>query len=80
MSFYADKVKAYKENIMPIICNREESIFVIQTKNSSYVIIENCASGGRRADLSISEYCSRINGSDNQNPRDEIFFMRDSPL
>ena len=58
---------------MPIICNKEENIFVIQTKNSSYVIIENCASGGRRADLSISEYCSRINRSDNQNPRDEIF-------
>ena len=58
---------------MPIICNKEENIFVIQTKNSSYVIIENCALGGRRADLSISEYCSRINRSDNQNPRENNY-------
>lgn len=48
-------------------------IFDFINKKFPNVIIENCASGGWRADLSMSEYCSRINRSDNQDPRDEIF-------
>lgn len=37
-----------------------------------HVIVENCAAGGMRADLSLAHYCSRINRSDNQDPRDEL--------
>lgn len=37
------------------------------------VIIENCASGGGRAELGLARYSSRINRSDNQDPRDVMF-------
>lgn len=37
------------------------------------VLIENCASGGLRAELGLAKYCSRINRSDNQDPRDVMF-------
>lgn len=37
------------------------------------VLIENCASGGLRAELGLARYCSRINRSDNQDPRDVMF-------
>lgn len=37
------------------------------------VILENCASGGLRADLAMTEWCSRINRSDNQDPVDELY-------
>jgi alpha-galactosidase len=36
------------------------------------VIIENCASGGLRADLAMMRTCSRVNRSDNQDPLDEL--------
>lgn len=36
------------------------------------IIIENCASGGLRANISLAKYCSRINRSDNQDPRDAL--------
>ncbi len=38
-----------------------------------HVLLENCASGGMRADLSMAEYASRINRSDNQDPRDVLY-------
>ncbi len=38
-----------------------------------HVILENCASGGLRGDISMTEYCMRMNRSDNQDPRDELF-------
>lgn len=47
-------------------------IFAFINEKYPNVIIENCASGGMRADLSFANYCSRINRSDNQDPRDEI--------
>lgn len=37
------------------------------------VIVENCASGGLRADMTMTKYCVRMNRSDNQDPRDELF-------
>lgn len=37
------------------------------------VIVENCASGGLRADLAMTNYCSRLNRSDNQDPLDELY-------
>lgn len=36
------------------------------------VLIENCASGGLRADLSMSKWCARINRSDNQDCIDAL--------
>lgn len=47
-------------------------IFAFINEKYPNVIVENCASGGMRADLSFSRYCSRINRSDNQDPRDAI--------
>lgn len=47
-------------------------IFAFINEKYPNVIVENCASGGMRADLSFSKYCSRINRSDNQDPRDAI--------
>ncbi len=35
-----------------------------------HVLIENCASGGLRADLSTTQWCGRINRSDNQDAID----------
>lgn len=37
-----------------------------------HVLIENCASGGLRADLSMSAWCARINRSDNQDCLDVL--------
>lgn len=37
-----------------------------------HVLIENCASGGTRADLSLAKWCPRINRSDNQDPIDVL--------
>ena len=36
------------------------------------VLIENCASGGLRADLSLSKWCARINRSDDQDVMDGL--------
>lgn len=36
------------------------------------VLIENCASGGLRADLSMAKWCARINRSDNQDCIDAL--------
>lgn len=36
------------------------------------VLIENCASGGLRADLGMAKYCARINRSDNQDCIDAL--------
>ncbi len=47
-------------------------IFERINKKYPYVIIENCASGGLRANMSLAKYCSRINRSDNQDPRDAL--------
>ena len=41
--------------------------------NYPMVIIENCASGGLRSDLAMSQWCSRINRSDNQDPVDMLY-------
>ena len=45
-------------------------VFSYISKKYPNVMIENCASGGQRADLSMSKWCSRINRSDNQDPLD----------
>ena len=37
------------------------------------LLFENCAGGGMRTDLAMLRFAGRINRSDNQNPRDEIF-------
>lgn len=47
-------------------------IFAFINEKYPNVIVENCAAGGMRSDLSLAHYCSRINRSDNQDPRDEI--------
>lgn len=48
-------------------------LFEFINTNFPYVIIENCASGGARAELGLAKYSSRINRSDNQDPRDVMF-------
>lgn len=47
---------------------------IFERINKKYpdIIIENCASGGLRANMSLAKYCSRINRSDNQDPRDAL--------
>lgn len=47
-------------------------IFERINKKHPDIIIENCASGGFRANMSLAKYCSRINRSDNQDPRDAL--------
>ena len=47
-------------------------IFERINKNHPNIIIENCASGGLRANMSLAKFCSRINRSDNQDPRDAL--------
>ena len=47
-------------------------IFERINKKYPNIIIENCASGGLRANMSLARYCSRINRSDNQDPRDAL--------
>lgn len=37
------------------------------------VILENCASGGLRNDLSVTKWCARTNRSDNHDPVDELY-------
>ena len=41
-------------------------------KKHPEVLIENCASGGRRVDFAMAEFSGRINRSDNQDPVDEL--------
>lgn len=48
-------------------------IFAFINEKYPDVILENCAQGGMRADLSLAHYCSRINRSDNQDARDMVF-------
>lgn len=48
-------------------------IFEFLNEKYPNVLVENCASGGMRADLSLAHFCSRMNRSDNQDPRDELF-------
>lgn len=47
---------------------------VLEYINQNYpeVLIENCASGGLRADLSMAKWCGRINRSDNQDCLDAL--------
>ncbi|MDW7655889.1 MAG: alpha-galactosidase [Bacillota bacterium] len=47
---------------------------ILDHLNNKYpdLIIENCASGGLRADLAMTRYCSRVNRSDNQDPLDML--------
>ncbi len=49
------------------------SVFRFVKEKYPHVIIENCAAGGMRSELSLGEFCSRINRSDNQDPRDALF-------
>ena len=37
------------------------------------VLIENCASGGGRADLSMTKWCPRVNRSDNVDALDMLY-------
>lgn len=48
-------------------------LFEFINTNFPDVIIENCASGGGRAEIGLAKYSSRINRSDNQDPRDVMF-------
>ncbi len=41
-------------------------------KKHPNVLIENCAEGGTRSDLSMAKWCGRINRSDNQDPVDVL--------
>lgn len=47
---------------------------IIEFINRKYphVMIENCASGGLRSDLSMAKWCGRINRSDNQDAIDAL--------
>ena len=47
---------------------------IFEHLNQKYpnVILENCCSGGLRADLGMTRYCTRVNRSDNQDPLDEL--------
>ncbi len=48
-------------------------IFEHINKKHPKVILENCASGGLRADLKMAEWCTRINRSDNKDPLDMLY-------
>ena len=47
---------------------------LIEFINKKYpdVLIENCAEGGTRSDMSLAKWCGRINRSDNQDPVDVL--------
>lgn len=49
------------------------AVFAFVRDKYPRVIVENCAAGGMRSELSLGAYCSRINRSDNQDPRDMLF-------
>lgn len=48
-------------------------IFAYLHEKYPEVILENCCSGGLRADLAMDRWCDRINRSDNQDPVDELY-------
>lgn len=51
------------------------AIFSHLREHFPHLLIENCAAGGMRNDISMTQYCVRTNRSDNQDPRDELFLQ-----